>query len=526
MDLKGTKPGIKRVIRIGKGKMTLAEVVAVARDLREVQLAGEIKGAIQRGRAYVEKLLDENRVVYGLTTGFGKFSDTLISREDSKALQWNLIRSHACGVGDPFPEEIVRAMILLRIRSLAFGYSGIRLETVEMLVALLNRGVTPVIPEKGSLGASGDLAPLSHLALVLVGEGEAFYAGRRLPGGEALRLAGIKPVSLEAKEGLALINGTQAMTAVAALATWDAQNLADWADCTAALTLEALYGIKDAFDPETHRLRPHPGQGEVASHLRALTEGSRLISRQGECRVQDAYSLRCVPQVHGASRDALQYIAEKVSIEMNSVTDNPLIFVEEDRVISGGNFHGQPLALAMDFLSISAAELASISERRLERLVNPQLNEKLPPFLTEHGGMSSGFMIAQYVAASLVSENKSLAHPASVDSIPSSGNQEDHVSMGTIAARKARQIVGNAYYVLAIELMAAAQAVDYRGVEKLGLGTRGVYKACREQVAFVAEDRVLSGDFERLAHFLRSTRAAGFLQAREQAVNPGLVRGT
>lgn len=511
--------GIKRVIRIGHGKLTLEDVVAVARYQSEVQLTNEAKVAIQKSRAYVEKLLDENRVVYGLTTGFGKFSDTLISREDTQALQYNLIRSHACGVGEAFAEEIIRAMILLRVNALALGYSGIRLETVERLISLLNQGVTPVVPEKGSLGASGDLAPLAHLALVLIGEGEAFYGGKRLPGGEALRLAGIEPVSLKAKEGLALINGTQVMTAVAALSIWDALNLADWADNAAALTFEAMHGIKDALDPETHRIRPHQGQGEVAAHLRSLTEGSGLISRQGELRVQDAYSLRCIPQVHGASRDAFAYIAEKVRIEMNSVTDNPLIFADEDRVISGGNFHGQPIALAMDFLSISAAELANIAERRLERLVNPQLNENLPPFLTEHGGMSSGFMIAQYAAASLVSENKTLAHPASVDSIPSSGNQEDHVSMGTIAARKARQIVENAYYVVAIELLAAAQAVDFRGPEKLGQGTHKVYEICRGQATFVAEDRVLSGDFEKVAHFLRATQASAILGIQEQTTN-------
>ncbi|KLU59826.1 histidine ammonia-lyase [Peptococcaceae bacterium CEB3] len=511
-------PKIKKVITIGQGKLSLEDVVAVARYRSKVRLSQPAKEGMQKSRSYVEKLLRENRVVYGLTTGFGKFSDTLISQEDTKALQWNLIRSHACGIGEPLAQEIVRAIILLRINALSLGYSGIRPETVETLVSMLNHGVTPVIPEKGSLGASGDLAPLAHLALVVVGEGEAFYGGERLPGGEAMRRAGIATAVLEAKEGLALINGTQVMTAIAALAIWDALNLADWADGAAALSFEALLGVKDALDPETHRLRPHQGQAEVAANLRKLTEGSKLLTAQGEQRVQDAYSLRCVPQVHGASRDAFAYIAEKVRIEMNSATDNPLIFADEDRVISGGNFHGQPVALAMDFLSISVAELADISERRLERLVNPQLNEKLPPFLTEHGGMNSGFMIAQYAAASLVSENKSLAHPASVDSIPSSGNQEDHVSMGTIAARKAREIIVNAYYVLAIEVLAAAQAVDFRGAESLGEGTRWLYERCREQVSFVAEDRALSADFEKFARYMRETRlAAGLLQGQHPA---------
>ncbi|CAA7600222.1 histidine ammonia-lyase [Acididesulfobacillus acetoxydans] len=509
---------IKKVITIGQGKLTLEDVVAVARYRSKVRLSQLAKESMQKSRDYVDRILRENRVVYGLTTGFGKFSDTLISREDSKTLQWNLIRSHACGVGEPLADEIVRAIILLRVNALSLGYSGIRPQTVETLAAMLNHGVTPVIPEKGSLGASGDLAPLAHLALVVVGEGEAFYGGERLPGGEAMRRAGIATVVLEAKEGLALINGTQVMTAIAALAIWDALNLADWADGAAALTFEALRGIKDALDPETHALRPHPGQMAVAEHLKKLTAGSQLLTFQGEERVQDAYSLRCVPQVHGASRDALVYIAEKVRLEMNSVTDNPLIFADRDRVISGGNFHGQPMALAMDFLSISAAELADISERRLERLVNPQLNEKLPPFLTEHGGMNSGFMIAQYAAASLVSENKSLAHPASVDSIPSSGNQEDHVSMGTIAARKAREIVRNAYYVLAIELLAAAQAADFRGAQSLGEGTRWIYDRCREQVSFVAEDRVLSADFEKFAAFMRETQLpVDLLQGQHQA---------
>lgn len=496
---------MKQVVTINKGSLSLEDVVAVSRYKSKVHLAKKAKEAINKSRDYVDKLLQENRIVYGLTTGFGKFCDTLISAEDAKALQWNLIRSHACGVGEPLAVEIVRAIMLLRVNSLAFGYSGIRLEVVETLIAMLNQGVTPVIPEKGSLGASGDLAPLSHLALVIVGEGEAFYSGERVPGKTAMQRAGIPPVSLEAKEGLALINGTQVMTGIGALAVWDALNLAEWADCAAALSVEALLGIRDAFDPETHAVRPHLGQQQVAGHLKQLTLGSSLLTNQGELRVQDAYTLRCVPQVHGASRDALAYIKDKIEIEINSVTDNPLIFAEQDRVISGGNFHGQPVALSMDFLSISVAELANISERRIERLVNPMLNEKLPPFLTQYGGMHSGFMIAQYAAASLVSENKSLAHPASVDSIPSSGNQEDHVSMGTIAARKARQIVQNAYYVLAIELLAAAQGVDFRGAEKLGRGTSLIHGICRQQVSFLDTDRVLSNDFEKFAAFMRET---------------------
>lgn len=490
-------------VMVNGHSLTIEQVVNVARHGYKVEIDAESVGKMKRTRQYVEKLLAEKKVVYGLTTGFGKFSDTYISGEDAKALQLNLIRSHACGIGSPFAEEVVRAILLLRINALALGYSGIRPEVVQLMADMLNRGVTPVIPEKGSLGASGDLAPLSHLALVIFGEGEAYYQGARMPGGKAMELAGITTLALEAKEGLALINGTQVMTAVGVLACWDAQRLAVWADCAAALTCEALYGVRDAFDAATHAIRPHQGQRKSAENIKKLTTGSRLMTRQGERRVQDAYSLRCAPQVHGASRDALAYIAEKLEIEINSATDNPLIFADEERVISGGNFHGQPIALPMDHLSISASELANISERRIERLVNPHLNEGLPPFLTKNGGLQSGFMIAQYAAASVVSENKSLAHPASVDSIPSSGNQEDHVSMGTIGARKARQIVDNAYSVLAIELLCAAQALNFRDPQLLGSGTKKLYDRCRELVAFVDEDRVLSHDFQTIAEWMK-----------------------
>ncbi|MCF2939502.1 histidine ammonia-lyase [Paenibacillus alkaliterrae] len=485
--------------------MTIEHVIRVARYKERVKISRNCIKKMKQSRAYVEKLLREKRVVYGLTTGFGKFSDTYISAEDTKRMQLNLIRSHACGIGKPLTEEAVRATMLLRVNALALGYSGIRPEVVQLLADMLNAGVTPVIPEQGSLGASGDLAPLSHLALVLVGEGEALYLGERLPGGEAMAKSGLQPIALEAKEGLALINGTQVMTAIGAIASFDAVNLARWADCAAALTAEALHAIRDAFEPLTHAIRPHPGQGQSAENIRRLTSESRLMSNQGELRVQDAYSIRCAPQVHGASRDALRYIQEKLEIEMNAATDNPLIFAEEDRVISGGNFHGQPIALAMDHLSVSASELASISERRTERLVNPYLNEKLPPFLAKDGGVQSGFMIAQYTAAAVVSENKTLSHPASVDSIPSSGNQEDHVSMGTIAARKANQIVHNAYSVLAIELLCAAQAVDFRGPDYLGKGTKWIYDRCREHAGFVDEDRVLSGDIRIVAEWMRFT---------------------
>lgn len=498
----------QNVVPVGGGALTIEQVVQVARFNAKVELQEESIRKMAKSRAYVEKLLSEKKVVYGLTTGFGKFSDTYISAEDAKTLQLNLIRSHACGIGEPFPIDIARAIMLLRVNALSLGYSGIRPEVVQLMVGMLNQGVTPVIPEKGSLGASGDLAPLSHLALVLVGEGEAYYQGNRLPGGQAMKLAGLVPVALEAKEGLALINGTQVMTAVGTLACRDAMNLANWADCTVALTSEALFGVRDAFDALTHNIRPHKGQRQSAENIKRLTAGSKLMTNQGERRVQDAYSLRCAPQVHGASRDALAYIAEKLEIEINSATDNPLIFVDEERVISGGNFHGQPIALPMDHLSVSASELANISERRIERLVNPHLNENLPAFLTRNGGLESGFMIAQYAAAAVVSENKSLAHPASVDSIPSSGNQEDHVSMGTIAARKARQIVENAYSVLAIELLCGAQAADFRDLQLLGHGTKWLYDECRKLVPAVKADRVLSHDFDKIAAWMKQTDIA------------------
>ncbi|MCM3766899.1 histidine ammonia-lyase [Neobacillus niacini] len=488
---------------VAGGMVSLEDVIRVARYHYKVSLAESAKQKVLKSRQYVERLLKDKKVIYGLTTGFGKFSDTYISSEDTKELQVNLIRSHACGVGNPFPEEVVRGIIFLRINSLMRGHSGIRLEVIKMMAEMLNKGVTPVIPEKGSLGASGDLAPLSHLALVMIGEGEACYKGEIMDGGEALRLAGILPISLEAKEGLALINGTQVMTSVGVLACWDAQNLANWADFSAALTAEALRGVRQAFDPETHEIRPHYGQQEVANNIRKLIKGSGLMTDQGELRVQDAYSLRCVPQVHGATRDALDYVESKLVVEINAVTDNPLIFADQDKVISGGNFHGQPIALVMDFLSIAVAELANISERRIERLVNPQLNGGLPPFLTQHGGTNSGFMIAQYAAASLVSENKSLAHPASVDSIPSSANQEDHVSMGTIAARKAAKIIENVRSVIGIELLCGAEAADYRGAEKLGEGTKWVYKVCRDHVPFLDKDRIMYKDFQKAENFMK-----------------------
>ncbi len=453
-------------------------------------------------RKAVEKIVNEGRVVYGITTGFGKFSDYLIDKQDVESLQLNLIRSHACGVGEPFREEVSRAMLILRANALLKGVSGVRPEVIERLLAFANRGIYPVIPSQGSLGASGDLAPLAHLALSIIGEGEVFYRGERMAAKAVHQMEGLEPLVLKAKEGLALINGTQAMTAVGVLAYLEADQLADAADWISALTFQAMRGIIDAYDADLHEARGYVEQTEVAEHMRKLLHGSRLTTRQGELRVQDAYSLRCIPQVHGASRQALRYIKEKLEIEMNAATDNPLIFDDGEKVISGGNFHGQPIALAMDFLKIAAAELANISERRLERLVNPQLNGGLPAFLSAKPGLQSGAMIVQYTAASLVSENKTLAHPASVDSIPSSANQEDHVSMGTIGARHARQIVFNTSRVLACELLCALQAAELSGKEKLSPLTGTYWEAGRKLVPSIDQDRSFSADIEKLAGWI------------------------
>ena len=468
-----------------------------------VALSEEAKERILTSRKTVDDLVAEGKTVYGITTGFGKFSDVCISQDECKLLQKNLIITHAVGAGEPFSREASRGIMLLRVNNLAKGYSGARLEVVQTLVEMLNRGVTPVIPQKGSLGASGDLAPLSHMVLPMLGLGEAQYQGKRLPGAEAMALAGIPTVELVAKEGLALINGTQAMTSTGCLTLFDSLELMEMANIAAALSFEAHQGVVDALDERVHTIRAHWGQLETARMLRKLLEGSRNVTRQGQIRVQDRYSLRCTPQVHGASWDALEYVKGRVETEMNSVTDNPIIFSDTREGISGGNFHGQPMALAFDFLGIALAELANISERRIESLVNPSISG-LPAFLVENGGLNSGFMIVQYTAAALVSENKVLAHPASVDSIPSSGNQEDHVSMGTIAARKAGEIMGNLRRVIAMELMCACQAIDLRsGKDGLGIGTRAAYEAVRSVCPLLKEDRPLYEDINRCEDLLQ-----------------------
>ena len=505
------------MIQLDGTNLTIEETAQVAREGESVSLTASAREAIERSRGAVNALLESGEAVYGLTTGFGKFSEKRIADADTEALQRNLIVSHSCGTGDPLPKEAVRAVMLLRLNALARGYSGIRLSTMDALLAMLNRGVHPVIPEKGSLGASGDLVPLSHMVLCMIGEGQAEYKGETLSGAEAMRRAGVVPVTLAAKEGLALINGTQVMTAIGALCVYDAMRLAKTADIVSALACEAQSCVTSAFDSRIHLLRGHAGQVVCAENMRALLAGSGLSSECQPGKVQDAYSIRCIPQIHGASRDAIQYVFDAVVREINAVTDNPLIFPDEGDVVSGGNFHGQPMALAFDFLGIAISELANVSERRTERLVNPYLNNGLPAFLTPNGGLNSGFMIAQYAAAALVSENKILAHPASVDSIPSSANQEDHVSMGTIAARKAAEILKNAQRVLAIELFAAGQAVEMLGAEKLAPATRAALAHLRGSVPPIERDVVM---YEQMEKCERIVREGGLIAAVEAVTGP------
>lgn len=486
--------------------LTYEDVVAVARDYKSVDIAPEVRDQVERTRRVLEDILTQDRVIYGVNTGFGHLASVRISDEELCKLQENLIISHAAGTGDPFPDEVVRTMILLRANSLARGLSGVRYELIEALVSLVNHDICPIIPEQGSLGASGDLAPLAHLALALLGKGKVRMGGVLMDAALALERAGISPLTLMPKEGIGLINGTQAMTAVGAIALYDAVVLAITADAAASMSIEALRGIPDAFRPCLHQARPHQGQMECAEFISRLLEGSRLVSAPGELRVQDAYSIRCIPQVHGATRDVLEYVRKVINTEINSVSDNPLVF-PDGQVISAGNFHGQPVALAMDFLSIATAELGNISERRIERLLNPALSG-LPPFLAVQGGINSGFMISQYTAASLVSENKVLSAPASTDSIPVSASQEDHVSMGTIAARKARAVVKNVARILAIELMCACQALEFQGPEKLAPGTRRIYDLVRQVLPSLEEDRWLHPDIEAVTELVAEGRIA------------------
>lgn len=491
-----------KVVTITGETLTLWELHTVCYHDTPVVLDDEARQRILRSRKTVDDLVDQDKVVYGITTGFGKFSDVRITNDECKTLQRNLIITHAVGAGEPFSRAVSRGIMLLRVNNLAKGFSGARLEVVETLIAMLNRGVTPVIPQKGSLGASGDLAPLSHMVLPMIGLGQAEFGGTVLAGAEAMARAGIPVIELVAKEGLALINGTQAMTSAGGLTIFEALDMMELANIAAALTFEAHRGVTDALAERMHTVRPHWGQMETAKMLRTYLEGSGNVTRQGQIRVQDRYSLRCTPQVHGASWDALNYVKDRVETEMNAVTDNPIIFSDTMEGISGGNFHGQPMALSFDFLGIALSELANISERRIESLVNPSISG-LPAFLVRNGGLNSGFMIVQYSAAALVSENKVLAHPASVDSIPSSGNQEDHVSMGTIAARKAQDILINVRRVLAMEMMCACQAIDLQnGADKLGKGTKAAYDAIRRVCDMLDEDRPLYEDINRCESLL------------------------
>ena len=485
--------------------LTFEHVLAVAYGKPgepSVALADSSKENVGRCAAAVDRLIERGEIAYGITTGFGAFKDKIISTDEVELLQRNIVLSHAVGVGNAFDTATVRAIMLIRANTLARGFSGIRVRTLELILECLNRGVHPVIPEKGSLGASGDLAPLAHFACLLIGEGKAEFGGEIVNGAEALKQAGLSPITLAAKEGLALTNGTTVMTAVGLLETAHAKRLADLADVSGCMSLEALHGTLDAFDARIHSLRPHPRQIDCAENLRDILEGSEFVRGFDPTNVQDAYTLRCMPQVHGACRDAVAYAEWLLKLELNSVTDNPLIFVDENDpekidVISGGNFHGEPLALAFDYLVIALAELGNISERRTMRLTDESSNaHTLPAFLTEHGGLNSGFMIVQYTAAALCTENKILAHPASVDTIPTSANVEDHVSMGATGALKLRQVADNLSNVLAIELLCAAQGIDFRkrrGFEnsRLGKRTRSVYDSIRRVVPFVERDEYL-----------------------------------
>ena len=466
-----------------------------------IEITADAYKRVDASRRVVENIIAEEKTIYGITTGFGLFCDVLISKEKVEDLQINLIRSHACGVGKPFGEPEALLMMVFRLNTMLKGHSGVTRDLVEQLKLYINKRIIPVVPEQGSLGASGDLAPLSHMALTLIGEGEVFFMGERKNTRDVLESLGIESITLQAKEGLALINGTQPMTAQGVVNYIEADKLMHDSLWIASLTHQALNGITDAYNHQIHESRGYPEQIYVAEKMLEHLEGSKLTTRQGELRVQDGYSIRCIPQVHGASLQTLKYVKEKLEIEMNAANDNPLIF-SEDEVYSGGNFHGQPIAIAMDLLKIGVAEIANITERRIERLVNPALNGDLPAFLSPEDGLQSGAMILQYSAASLVSENKTLAHPASVDSIPSSANQEDHVSMGTIGARHARDIINNTRFVIATELFIAMTAAEIKGKDKLSPATRKKFDEYRLIADFIDHDRNFSIEINNLANAL------------------------
>jgi len=493
-------------MKLNGSPLSLEEIAAVAHGHELVQIAASVRPRILASRKVVDDIVTREAGVYGVNTGFGKLADVRIPRDEIGALQLNLIRSHACGIGPPLSEPEVRAMMLLRANVLTLGFSGVRPEVIELLCQMLNQRVHPVVPEKGSVGASGDLAPLAHLALNLIGEGEAFFAGNRMDSGEALKGAKLKPVKLEAKEGLALLNGTQAMHAVGGLSISRAKRLTSIADVAGAMTLEGLRDTPVAFDPRLQEARPHPGQKAVAAHLNSLLQESEIREshRKNDPRVQDAYSVRCMPQVHGAVRDVLAHCEQILSVESASATDNPLVFADSGDVVSGGNFHGAPLALAFDYAAIALTDLMSISERRIDRLVNPDKSEGLPAFLARNAGLESGFMIAHVAAASLLNEARVLAHPASVDNVPTSGGKEDHVSMGMTSALKLRSIVDLAENLFAIELLAGAEALEHRHPLRAGKGVERAFKLVREVAKPLTADRALSGDIARVAQKIRA----------------------
>lgn len=502
-------------LKIDGKSLTLKKIETFLKENPEVELTAESKKKVNKARELVEKWVNNNEVVYGVTTGFGEFANVKISKDEEEQLQENLIVSHSAGVGENLPPFIVKVMMLLRANALASGHSGIRLETLQLLIDMINNNIIPVIPSKGSVGSSGDLAPLAHLVLGMIGKGEVQVFdkvteetgqfGKTISAKSALKSFGLAPVKLRAKEGLALINGTQMMTAFASVICNRAKKLIKLYDASAALSHEALRATDKAYDPRLQNLRPYPGQITTAQNMLKLIKDSeiRVSHLENDPRIQDSYSIRCVPQIHGASRDAIDYVCSKVEIEINSVNDNPLIFPDEGDHIEGGNFHGQPMALVMDFMSIALSELANVSERRIERMTNGSLSQ-LPRFLTEHGGLNSGLMIAQYTAAALVSENKTLAHPASVDSIPTSANQEDHNSMGSIAARKCYEILKNVETVNAIEFLTAAQGIEFLKPLKPGIGTSAVYKKIREYVKPLKKDRILHKDIQKVLTLVRN----------------------
>ncbi len=504
------------MIKINGSSLSIEDVIKVAREKELIEIASENKQLVDRSADIIQKYIRENKVVYGITTGFGNFANVIISKENVRDLQKNLLMSHSSGTGPYIDDDQVRAMMLLRLNALIKGYSGIRWETLERMLFFLNQNILPLVPQKGSVGASGDLVPLAHMSLPLIGLGKLKYKGMIKESAKVLAELGLEPIKLDAKEGLALINGTQMITAVGCLNAYDSRMLCKLADIASACSIEALRGTDTPFDPRVHRLRPHPGQGKVAENIKKLLSESEILISHKECgKIQDAYSLRCIPQVHGATRDTIECVWQSLETEINSVTDNPIILPDTEESISCGNFHGQPMALGQDYLGIAVAELANISERRIERLVDPALSD-LPPFLTPEGGLNSGYMITQYTAAALVSENKVLAHPASVDSIPTSANQEDHVSMGTIAAFKCSSIIKNVLDVLSIELLCASQGLDFIA-EKPGKGVRMVHDTIRRHIPTLTHDRIMADDIQTMRNLILKGK---ILEAVEDEIGP------